>query len=277
MKLVDTHAHVNFAAYRDDSSEVLERAVVAGMGVVNVGTQYSTSARAVKMAHEHENVWAAVGIHPVHLREGSFSYADAEELEPIEIQTRGEVFDRDKYLALARDEKVVAIGEIGLDYHHFEEKDDVEDLKNRQKEALIGLIDTANEVGKPVMIHCWDGYPDLLTILTEHPAKKAGVIHSFIGGYKTARKFLDLGYVIGLNGIVTYSDTYKRLIREIGLEHIVLETDCPYLAPGEKKGERNEPTNVLDVAQYVAETLEIPLETVLEKTTINAVKVFNLT
>ncbi len=276
MKLVDTHAHVNFAAYKEDGDEVLQRALDLGMGVVNVGTQYSTSERSVRTAHRFENVWAAVGIHPVHLQEGSFSYADSDELEPIEIHTRGEVFDKEKYLELARDDKVVAIGEIGLDYHHFEESDDVESLKAKQKETLVELIDIANTVGKPVMIHCWDGYPDLLTILTEHPVEKAGVIHSFIGGYKTARKFIALGYSIGLNGIVTYSDTYKRLIREVGLDHIVLETDCPYLAPGEKKGERNEPSNTFLVAQFIADTLDIPLETVMERTTMNAVKLFNL-
>jgi len=276
VKVVDTHAHVNFAAFKDDAATVMKRAHDAGIGVVNVGTQYSTSARAVKMAHEYGEAWAAIGVHPVHLRKGSFSYADSEELEPIEIHTRGEVFEYEKYLELAKDEKVVAIGEVGLDYHHFEETDDVEEFKARQKETLIEHIKIANEVGKPVMIHCWDAYPDLLAILTENPVKKTGVIHSFVGGYKTARKFVELGYAIGVNGIATYSDTYKRLIREIGLEHIVLETDCPYLAPGKKKGERNEPANVVIVAEFIAETLEIPLETILKETTMNAERLFNL-
>jgi TatD DNase family protein len=276
MKLVDTHAHVNFAAYKDDVEEVLQRAAELDMGIINVGTQYTTSARAVLLANKYENVWAAVGTHPVHLKKGSFPYADSDELEATEIHTIGEEYDHAKYLALARDSKVVAIGEIGLDFHHFEDDDDVESLKTKQREVLLQFVSLANEVSKPVIIHCWDGYPELLQLLTENPVEKAGVIHSFIGGYKTARKFIELGYFIGLNGIATYSDTYKRLIREIGLDHIVLETDCPYLAPGEKKGERNEPAYVTIVAQFVADALDVSLEEVLKRTTMNAVKLFGL-
>jgi len=274
----DTHAHVNFNAYKDDGEDVLRRCLDMGMQVVNVGSQYSTSKRAVQYAHKFEaGIFAAVGIHPVHLKKGSFTHVDPEELTEEEIPTTGEEFEHEKYLELAKDERVVAVGEIGLDYHHFEEGDDEEYLKNLQKETLIKFIKLANEVEKPVMLHCWDGYDDLLEILQTHPVAKTGIVHSFIGSYKTAQKFIELGYVIGLNGIITYGESYDRLIREIDLKNIVIETDCPYLTPRPlERGSRNEPLFVKEVAQKIADVKNISIEEVAKMTTENAKRVLGL-
>lgn len=276
--LIDTHAHVNFNAFKDDGDEILRQCLDDGMIVVNVGSQYSTSKRAVEYAHKFKKgIYAAIGIHPVHLKKGSFTHRDPEELTEEEIPTMGERFDYEKYLELAKDEKVVAIGEIGLDYHHFDEGDDIEFLKNLQKETLIRFIDLANEVDKPVMLHCWDGYDDLLEILEKHPVKKRGIVHSFIGSYKTANKFIALGYKLGLNGIVTYGDAYERLIREIDLEHFVLETDCPYLTPRPlEKGTRNQPQYVGLVAEKIASVKNISTEEVSKITTQNAKNILNI-
>jgi TatD DNase family protein len=274
----DTHAHVNFNAYKDDGEDVLNRCLEAGMNVVNVGSQYSTSKRAIEYAHKFETgIYAAVGIHPMHLKKGSFTHIDPEELTEEEIPTVGESFDYRKYLELARDEKVLAIGEIGLDYHHFEEGDDVEFLKNLQKETLVEFIRLANDVQKPVMLHCWDGYDDLLEILQSHPVIKKGIVHSFIGSYKTANKFIELGYKLGLNGIATYGDGYNRLIHEIDLKHFVIETDCPYLTPRPlERGIRNEPLFVKEVAQKIADVKNISIEEVAEVTTKNAKEILNI-
>ena len=289
----DTHAHVNFSAYKDDGEEVLKRALDNGVFVVNIGSQYSTSKRAVEYAHKFETgVWAAVGVHPVHLKKGSFTHRDPDELEEVEIQTSGEVFEYGKYLELAKDEKVVAIGEVGLDYHHFDpprvdersssrveagEGDDVAALIKKQKEVLIEAIRLANEVRKPVMLHCWDAYDDLLEILQNHPVEKKGVVHSFIGSHKTAKKFIELGYKIGLNGIATYGESYDKLIREIGLENILWETDCPYLTPRPlEKGIRNEPLFVKNVAQKIADVKSVSIEEVGKITTENAKKIFDI-
>ena len=278
MKLFDTHAHVNFNAFKDDGQAVLVNCLECGVNVVNVGSQYSTSRRAVDYAHKFETgIYAAVGIHPVHLKKGSFTHVDPEELTEEEIPTAGEVFEHKKYLELARDEKVVAIGEIGLDYHHFEDGDDIDFLKNLQKETLIQFIKIANVVQKPVMLHCWDGYDDLLDILQSSPVAKKGIVHSFIGSYKTAQKFIDLGYKIGLNGIITYGISYDKLIREIDLENIVIETDCPYLTPRPlEKGTRNEPSFVKNIAQKIAEAKNIPLDEVAKITTQNAKMVLQI-
>jgi TatD DNase family protein len=278
MNLFDTHAHVNFNAYKADGEEVLQRCLAASMNVVNVGSQYSTSKRAIEYARKFDSgIYAAVGIHPVHLKKGTFIHIDPEELTEEEIPTVGESFEYDTYLELAKDEKVVAIGEIGLDYHHFEEDDDIEFLKNLQKKTLIKFIQLANDVQKPVMLHCWDGYDDLLEILLQHPVTKKGIVHSFIGSYKTANKFIELGYKLGLNGIVTYGESYDRLIREIDLENIVIETDCPYLTPRPlERGSRNEPLFVEQVARKIAQVKNISPEEVAEKTTRTARKTLNI-
>lgn len=291
MYFFDTHSHVNFSAYKEDGEEVLKRALAGGVFVVNVGSQYSTSKRAVEYAHKFETgVWAAVGIHPVHFKKGSFTHIDPEELTKEDISTIGEEFEKEKYLELARDEKVVAIGEVGLDYHHFVEGDNVEILKIKQKEVLIKFIELANEVQKPLILHCWgvksskeldhartDAYDDLLEILQKYPVDKKGVIHSFIGSCKTAKKFIESGYKIGINGIATYGESYDRLIREVALENILLETDCPYLSPRPlERGMRNEPLFVKHIAQKIADVREISPEEVAEQTTKNAKAIFGI-
>lgn len=256
---IDTHSHLNFQAFNQDYKKVIKRAHVANvMGIINVGSNTDTSQKAVTIAHEFDyGVWAAVGLHPIHVQD--------------------EDFDFDKYLELAKDNRVVAIGEIGLDYHHFEEDCDNEKLKKIQKKTLIEFIKLANAIKKPAILHCWDAYDDLLEILQKHPVNQKGIIHSFIGSYKTAQEFIKPGYLIGLNGIVTYGESYERLIREIDLKNIVIETDCPFLTPYPlEKSIRNEPAYVVEVAKKITEIKKVPLKKVEEETTNNAIKLFGL-
>lgn len=275
--LIDTHAHLNFSAYKNDADEVIKKTLAEGVFMINIGSQYLTSMRAVEYAKKYETgVWAAVGIHPLHLQAQKFSYHDPDEIEEVEIETAGEVFEKEKYLELAKNPKVVAIGEVGLDYHHFNDGDEIEDLKSKQKEIFLEFIKLANVVEKPIMIHCWDAYDDLYEMLKKNPVEKRGVIHSFVGSYKTAKKFIELGYKIGLNGIITYGISYDKLIREIDLQDIILETDCPYLTPVPKKGDRNEPIYVKYVAQKISQIKEISVEEVADVTAKNAKKLFGV-
>jgi TatD DNase family protein len=277
MRYIDSHAHVNFSAFKDDGREVLERAHTNSVGVINVGSQWSTSERAVRLAESYgDNVWAVIGVHPLHLHKQKIEYHDTAELPVTEIAMAGEDPDFAKYFELGKSAKVVAIGEVGLDYHHFEADDNIEALTKKQKEVLLGFIEVANRLSKPIAIHCWDAYSDLLEILKTYPVKKAGVVHSFIGSYKTARKFIELGYKIGLNGVVTYSDSFDRLIKEIDLEQMLLETDCPYLTPGAGRGERNEPLGVIQVAEHIAKIKGLDLAEVAKVTTQNTRALFNL-
>jgi len=274
MYLIDTHCHVHFNAYKKDMDEVIKRSLSENVFMITVGTQTDTSAKAVEVAEKYDGVWAAIGLHPCHTQEQTL---DPEEIGGEEaVHTRSEEFDLDFYRELAKHPKVVAFGEMGLDYHHFVETDNVEELKNKQKEALLKVIQLANEVEKPLIIHCWDAYDDLLEILKNNPVKKTGVVHSFVGGRKIAQKFIELEYKIGLNGIVTYTESYDRLIRELSLEDILVETDAPYLSPPPHRGERNEPSHVIEVAKKIAALKNIPFETVVETTTDNAKRLFAL-
>jgi TatD DNase family protein len=337
---IDTHCHLNFKDFREDADEVIKRTLKENVQFIIVGSQYSTSQRAVAYAdkynkNEKRGVWAAVGIHPVHLFN---SVGDDDEEFPKKVSL--EKFDYNKYLELAKNDKVVAIGEVGLDYHHFETtnlqinkaQQEVSEIIELQKKVFKEFIRLANEVGKPLIIHGWNAdkkdrklvggaiaYEDILGIVhgsqfTVHEddennemddsegvkavdvkggsnfltknllsvncdviAKKRGVVHSFIGNYKMAKRFIEEGFLIGLNGIATYSESYDRLIKEIGLENIIIETDAPYLTPNPlERYSRNEPLNVKLVAQKIAEVLNVEVAEVEKVTTQNAKKLFGI-
>lgn len=244
--LIDTHAHVNFDDFADDADEVLKKSLMEGVFVINVGSQYSDSEKAVEMAKKYGGVWAAVGLYPINIEH--------------------ETWNMEQYLELAKNKKVVAIGEMGLDYYHIKEEAD----QKKQKEIFLAGIKLANETQKPMMIHCREAYDDLLEILKNNPVEKRGAIHCFVGSLKTAQEFINLGYKIGLNGIITYSESYDKLIKNIDLKDILIETDCPYLTPALHKGERNEPVYVKLVAEKIAKIKQISVEEVEEITTQNA-------
>lgn len=261
--LIDYHAHINFNAYKDDAPYVIDRARAHGISMVLVGAQYSTSERAVRMALEAgDGVWSAVGLHPTHLidqevHDGELSYT-----------THAEVFDRARYEALARQEKVVAIGECGLDYYHFPDSashDEVLRMVADQQETVRQHIALASDFGLPLILHCRprpdsrdDAYWDLIRIIKEERAKGLrveGVAHCFLGTQEAADDLVQLGFKIGFTGIVTFKNAkdLQEIARNLPLESIVVETDSPYLAPVPHRGERNEPLYVRYVAQKIAE------------------------
>ena len=269
---IDTHTHVNFNAFKDDADEVIRRSLEAGVFMINVGSQYSTSKRAVEMAEKYDGVYAAVGLHPIHI-----SLTPALSQKERGIVREDEEFNYKKYLEIAKNPKVVAIGEMGLDHYHIEEGSDIEEVKNKQKEVFLVGIKLANAVQKPMIIHCREAYDNLLEILRNNPVDKKGVIHCFVGNLKTAKEFIGLGYKIGLNGIITYSDSYNKLIKEISLDDILLETDCPYLTPQPlSKNERNEPANVKYVAKKISYLKEASMKEVKNTTALNTKEVFGV-
>ncbi|MFH0969543.1 MAG: TatD family hydrolase, partial [Patescibacteria group bacterium] len=227
--LIDTHAHLNFSAFKNDADEAAKKALDENIWIINVGSQYSTSERAVKMAQKYpEGVYSAIGLHPVHLQEQKW-HEKVDENEEFEIKTRTETFDKEKYSVLAKNKKVVAVGEIGLDYFHSD------DNKKQQKEVFENQIDFAAEVNLPIMIHCRKAYDDLLEILRNkkmrYGGKLRGVVHSYLGNLNNAKAFTDLGFFLGFNGIITFARDYDKVLREIDLKYFLVETDCPYLAP----------------------------------------------
>lgn len=252
--LFDTHTHLQFKAFTKDREDVLTRSLNAGMTLVLPSTQADTSRKAVQLSHEHAGVWAAVGIHPIHV-----------------LQER---FDHDAFLKLAQDEKTVAIGEVGLDRYHL--KGGEEEFR-KQKETLGAFLDLAQEVGKPAILHCRNAYGELFDFLGAFPNLRA-VVHCFTGVWEEARRFLHRGFLIGITGIVTYPDALNvhEVVRKTPLDRLLLETDSPYLTPVPHRGERNEPLYVEYTARKIAELKGLSFEEVAKRTRENAIIFFNL-
>lgn len=251
--LFDTHAHVQFKAFSQDHHEVIERSLAQGMRLVLPSTQLDTSKKAVHLSKEYEALYAAVGIHPIHALE--------------------ERFDHEAFRALAKDAKTVAIGEVGLD--HFRQKGKTEEGRaaefEKQEEVLKAFLALAQEVNKPVILHCRNAYDALYTFLDAYPNLRA-VVHCFTGVWAEARKFLHRGFLIGITGIVTYPDALNvhEVVRKTPLDRLLLETDSPYLTPVPHRGERNEPLFVEYTARKIAELKGISFEEVAKRTWENA-------
>lgn len=280
--LIDTHAHVNFNAFKEDWQVVLEDCLAKDIYIVNVGSQYSTSKRAVELAKKFQSgVYAIVGLHPVHLFP---LHVDEEESS---FDTRAEEFDYAKYLELARSEKVLGIGECGLEYFHLPPGRE-EEIKSKQKAIFLEQIELAAEVGKTLMVHSRDAYEDVYEILKNTAFKpRAIVIHSFIGSVEQAEKFLDLGCYISFNGIITYKPRKEKkpgqsdpgladAVKAVPLDRILLETDCPYLSPEPNRGKRNVPGNVKLVAEKIAAVKGLNVDEVGIVTTDNARKALGI-
>ena len=236
---------------------MLERTLRGGVKIVCVGTDLAMSEKAVKLAEEHEGVWASVGLHP--------------------NDNLHEVLDIEPYRMLLNHPKVVAIGEVGLDYYRTTE----EELIVRQKDRFIKFLELARESQKPLIIHCREAYTDMLEMLGAAEtlfsgAAVRGVLHSFTSTWEVARKFLDLGFYIGLNGIITFADQYNETVKNIPLERLLLETDAPYLSPVPHRGQRNEPAYVRFVAETIAQLRGEPVEKIAEQTEQNARTLFGL-
>lgn len=253
-ELSDSHAHLDFPQFDRDRAQVMERAWRAGVvAVVNPGADLASSRRACDLAAREGRVWAAVGIHP----HDAGQWAGAAE----EIRR------------LARGPRVVAIGETGLDYYRMLSPAPV------QQEAFAGHIALARELGLPLILHCRDAYPDMMEILRREKAGEVGgVLHCFSGDEEAARRALNMGFHLGFAGPVTFANAHnlRRVLRVVPLDRLLVETDCPYLAPEPWRGKRNEPAFVARVAEAVAQAKGVPPDRLASITTENARRLFRL-
>lgn len=284
MKLIDTHCHINLNAFREDGAEAIKRAFEVGVVVVNVGTQIDTSRQAVKLLEQFsENVYAVVGLHPVHTYQH-----DYEDEEEVKFKTREEGFDYGLYKQLADNPRVVGIGECGLDYYRLPDDRDHAEIKQLQRAAFLSQLKLAQELDKALCIHCrpsdgtMDAYEDIYVMLKDAKQEKPDLrfeIHCYTGDLPTVLKFVELGAYIGINGIITFDKTGRseQVIKGIPLESMVLETDAPYLTPAPHRGKRNEPAYVGLVAEKIAEWKDVSVDEVARVTTANACKLFNIT
>jgi TatD DNase family protein len=270
MKFFDAHTHVNFVAYNDDREATILRARDAGVAMNVVGTQLDTSKAAVSLAEKYGNVYATIGLHPIHT---SKSYHDEKELGEggKEFTSRGEVFDFAAYEKLGKHPRVIAIGECGLDYYRSEER-----TKNVQKKAFIRQIELANRLNKPLMLHIRNAYGDALEILKAH-AKVKGDVHFFAGDWEVAKKFLDFGFTISFTGVVTFTHDYDEVVKNAPLDMILSETDAPYVTPAPHRGKRNEPAYVELVVRAIAGIRGEDVESVAAQMFSNACRIFGMT
>lgn len=262
-KLIDIHSHVNFNAFKDDGHEVLKRTLDGGVWTVLVGSQIDTSRRAVEYAENYpEGIYAAVGLHPIHLTE---SHVDAKEINAGEgvpgFTTRVETFSYDAYKLLAKHPKTVAIGECGLDYYRIMDHGawSMEQTKKLQADTFRRQVALAREVKKPLMIHCRNAYEDIIRILKEeHAEDTGGDIHFFAGSWDVAKQFLDLGFYLSFTGVITFAHDYDEVVEKAPLDRIMVETDAPYVSPVPFRGKRNEPLYVEHTARRISEIKKLP-------------------
>ena len=269
--LIDSHTHIQFPEFDADRDAVIKRALEAGVWMVNVGTNVESSKKAVELAHQYkEGMYASVGIHPVrdeisngaspHDAEANYNFAKIEEL--------------------ARDPKVVGIGETGLDY--FKITNNESRIKEQQKELFVKHIELAQKVSKPLIIHCRDAHDDLLELLKANSYKlkaDAGVMHFFggEGAWENLDKYLAMGFYISLAGVITFKN-YEDAenIKKIPLDRIIIETDAPYAAPEPHRGRRNEPSYVKFVAEKIAKSKDVSFEEAGRQTTANTRMLFSI-
>jgi len=251
---IDTHAHLEMQEFDHDRRDVVARAVDAGIDyIVTVGTTLDDCRKAVRLAHEYAPVYAAIGIHP----------HDAKGID-------GETYGHLKLLA--KDRKVVAWGEVGLDFFRNHSPRKLQLQRFREQLAL------AQEMDLPFIIHDREAHGETMAMLKGWTGKRGGVIHCFSGDVTMARACLEMGFYISIAGPVTYnkSEKLQEVVRQIPLDHLLIETDAPYLAPHPNRGKRNEPAYVAHTARQVAAIKGIPIEEVGRVTSDNARKLFSL-
>ncbi len=249
---IDTHAHLEMEAFDQDREAVLERAAAAGLTVIiTVGTTIPDCEKALALARRYPQVYASVGVHPHEAKD-----IDAASCEALR--------------RFAAEPKVVALGEIGLDFFYNHSAREV------QLGGFAAQLDLAEELDLPVIVHDRDAHAETLALLRERRGRLQGVLHCFSGDTAMAAECVALGYYISVAGPVTYpkADQLRSAVREVPLERLLVETDCPYLAPQSRRGKRNEPAYVIETARRLAELRGMPAPEMEQITAENARRLF---
>lgn len=250
----DTHAHLDDRQFSKDRDAVIKRAQEAGISrILNIGHTESSCKDAVEIAGKYSFIYASVGIHPHDAKDCTEKTWDL-------------------LLRLAQNPKVIAWGEIGLDYYRDLSPRDV------QRQVFIHQIELANEVGLPIIIHNRDAHGDVLKIVKEHRPECGGVFHSYSGSWEMAKELLRMGFYLSFSGPLTYKNARHtvEVAANVPEDRFVVETDCPYLTPEPYRGKRNEPAYVREVLAKIAELKGITLEKAAELSTNNAKKLFGV-
>jgi len=254
MKYIDIHSHLCLSDYPVDQATVIANLHKNEVGTIIIGTTLEDSQEVVKIAEQNDNIWACIGVHP---KEG-----------------RVPVFDENEFTKLVISPKVVAIGECGLDY--FKLDGNIEKIKEIQKKVFIQQIEFSIKHNKPLMIHTRDSYDDTYEILNNYRGQVRGNLHFFAGNLGQAKKFIDLGFTLSFTGVITFARNYDEVIKNIPLDKIHAETDAPFVAPVPYRGQKNEPSYVIEVYKKIAEIRGENLEQVRLQMLKNAQSVFGV-
>lgn len=245
--MIDTHCHLLCDDY-DNLDELITKCDENNIKCIVNGCNYNSNIEALELSKKYKNIFSALGYHP-------------EDIETF----------KEEYLNIIIDniDSIVAVGEIGLDYHWNI------DNKLEQKKLFELQLELAEKYNKPVIVHTRDSIQDTYDILSKYNVK--GVIHSFSGSYEMAQRFINLGFKIGVGGVITFKNcNLKDVISKIDMSNIVLETDSPYLSPVPFRGKKNTPLNLEYIAKFIADIKNISCEEVCNITTLNAIKLFDL-
>lgn len=261
---IDTHCHLNLDAFEKDYKDAISRAKDNNVGIIiNVGADYKSSKRAVDIAKEFPDVYATVGMHPDGIRpEQSRRSGDS----------RDDFYHEKRYADLLYSKKVVAIGEIGLDFSY--DKFD----KSAQIELFKKQIDLAIKYEKPIVVHCREAYTEMIEILKSYSNLPKTVMHCYVGNLLDAKIFIEMGLYLSFTGIITFNknEELNEVVKYAPIDKIMIETDAPWLAPVPHRGHRNEPAYVIEVAKKIAELKGLTLAEVEVQTTKNAINFFTL-
>jgi TatD DNase family protein len=273
IKYIDCHSHPHDEKYKRegvDVDKVLNDLKLDGGATIAIGTDFALSVEALELAKKHENVWCTIGVHPADNHLDNFD----ERFEKLFIENK---------------EKIVGVGECGLDYYYFEktygtdwkESADCKKEIERQKILFRQQIEFALKYDLPLVIHgrpsknSMDAYRDVLDILEKYRGSR-GHAHFFVGNLEVAKRFLDLGFLMSFDGPITFTKEYDEVIKFLPMENIMIETDSPYAAPTPYRGQINYPIYVKEVAKKIAELKNLPVEEVLEITKNNSRTLFDL-
>jgi TatD DNase family protein len=252
--MIDTHCHLNFKDFDKDREEVIKKSKEKLSKIINSGTNYESNYESLRLSEDYKGfIYPSFGFHP--LNSGKSDY---NELEIVINQIKEHM------------DEIIAIGEVGMDYFYIKDKKE----RTKQNEIFKKFAEIANEYKKPIVIHCRDAEKKAYNIVKEYDSIPKVIFHCYSGSFKTAQKLLDYNYYMSISTMICYSKHHQELIKDIPLENILTETDSPYLSP--ERGNRNNPFNVEEAIEKIAEIKQIDFETVNKVTEENAKKVFKL-
>ena len=250
--MIDTHCHIYYDVYSDDIDRIIENALSGGIEkMICVGVDLQSSEKCIELSEKYNCVYASVGYHPHDSKKAPPNYL-------VELES------------LSKHNKVVAIGEMGLDFHYNHSERDI------QMQVFREQLDLSKSVSLPAIVHCREAEKDILKVIESFNKNLKGVIHCFSGDLEFAKKIISNHFLISFTGMITFLDKpFSDVIKNIDIENIMLETDSPYLTPKPYRGKRNEPSYVKYIAEKISELKNMPVNEVDEKTTRNATRLFN--